>query len=261
MKPGDPSPANLRAGLRALLVQLVKQARRDLQKLPRHPEKAVHNIRARMKKFAAILRLVKKNIPRSMRKALQTSAKRIKGAFAAQREAHVAAVLSQKLGLKIPPGRKRKEPPLHDPIFVEVTRLEELLAGLRLPKLDRKHLRRAYIRSYRDGRHALKACLDDPSQENLHEWRKHVKRLYYESLALHAAGHGMNQRIHRSHRLGHLLGEEHDLHFMQNAAAQSRETSVVKKIKGRRESLRRKIFRIGRKLYDGKPGELDKRLR
>ena len=130
-----------------------------------------------------------------------------------------------------------------------------------LAKLDRKGLRCAYIKSYRAGRHTLHTSIDDSSPGNLHEWRKQVKRLYYGSLALHAAGHGMNHRIRRSHRLGHLLGEEHDLHLMQNLAADSRETAVVKKIRARRESLRKKIFRIGRKLYDCKPGKLDRRLR
>jgi len=63
MKAASQDDRALQRGLRRLLAQLVRQARRDLQRVPVHPKHAVHDLRTRMKKLPAILGLVKKHVP------------------------------------------------------------------------------------------------------------------------------------------------------------------------------------------------------
>lgn len=54
-------------------------------------------------------------------------------------------------------------------------------AAWKLTGLEWKHLIKAVTRTYRQGRDAWQAVLDTPTDEQLHEWRKQVKYLGYQS--------------------------------------------------------------------------------
>ncbi|HEY2573701.1 MAG TPA: CHAD domain-containing protein [Verrucomicrobiaceae bacterium] len=228
---------------RHLLLQLALQARNDLEKVPRHPKRSIHALRTRMKKLPAILRLVESQLPDRSRRAILDSAKRLRKAFAAQRDAHVAADLG------FAPKRRAK-PHATTPLFDEVSRLTELLEKEMLDGLTRGQVRDAYIHTYRKGRKCMKDCLKDPAPKRLHAWRKPVKELYYQSLALHTVKH-MTHRLRHARKLGHLLGKYHDWQLIIEHTPAS-----ARKLAPKRKKLRHRIFKLAHELYSKRPKKL-----
>ena len=247
MKPGKRHGSALSRRFQELMLQLARQARGDLEKVPRHSRRAIHALRTRMKKLAAIIRLVKSHLPEPTRRAMLDSAKRLKKAFAAQRDAQVA----DEMGFAGATPKTRRTPA---PLFDEAARLTSLLTAATLDGLTRDEVREAYIGTYRAGRKRMKACLDDPDPARLHAWRKPVKELYYQSLALHQAP-GMARRMRRARRLGRWLGRDHDWQ-----AIIERQPRAAKNIARKRARLRRRIFTLAHKLYAAGPKKLGRKL-
>ena len=246
MKPGKSNGRTLPRRFQHLLLQLAEQARRDLEKIPRHPQRAIHALRTRMKKFSAMVRLVESRLHARSRRAILASAKRLKNAFASQRDAQVAS----EMGFGRQPGAR----PAAAPLFDEAARLIRLLQAERLDGLTLEEVRDAYVETYRAGRKIMKACPDDPDPARLHAWRRPVKDLCYQSLALYPVP-GMKRRIRRAHKLGRWLGQDHDWQLIIE-----REPDAAKRIKPEREQLRRRIFKLAGKLYSARPKKIRQRL-
>lgn len=247
MKPGKSNGSALPRRFRHLLIQLARQAQSDLARIPSHPARAIHALRTRMKKLPAIVHLVESRLSERSRHAVLASAKRLRKAFASQRDAQVAAEMG------FPPKPPAKQRPTR-PLFQEAARLLGLLEAGTLDGLTRKEVRDAYVRTYRSGRKRMKASLDDPDPALLHAWRKSVKELYYQSLALHRV-RGMTRRIRRARRLGRWLGRDHDWELIIE-----RLPAAAKRIKPERNRLRRRIFKLGGKLYSVRPEDLGRDL-
>lgn len=229
------------------MIQLARQARNDLARIPRHPARAIHALRTRMKKLPAIVHLVESRLSTRSGRAILACAKRLRKAFASQRDAQVAA----EMGFPAkPPSERRAATPLLD----EASRLIRLIELQTLDGLTGREVRDAYIRTYRAGRKRMKACLDDPDPALLHAWRRPVKELYYQSLALHRVP-GMTRRIRRARRLGRWLGRDHDWQLIIE-----RLPAAGKRIKPERNRLRRRIFKVARKLYSARPEALAKKV-
>jgi CHAD domain-containing protein len=232
---------------RQLLLQLVHQARNDLKGIPRHPKRCIHALRTRMKKLPAILRLVEPQLPDRSRRAILDSAKRLRQAFAAQRDADVAA----EMGFTRRPAVKHRAAV---PLFDEVARLTGLIEKEMLDGLTREQVREAYIETYRAGRKRMKACLEDPSPERLHKWRKPVKQLYYQSLAMRSAK-GMTHRIRRARQLGRWLGHIHDWQIIIGKTPKA-----ALRLDPKSQKLEKRIFKLARKLYSKRPRKLARQL-
>lgn len=66
--------------------------------------------------------------------------------------------------------------------------------------------------TYRRGRRALRTAQDDPTDEHLHEWRKSVKHLWYQTRLLREASPSMiGPLIDELDGLADALGDDHDL--------------------------------------------------
>ncbi len=247
MKPGKSQGHILPDSFRQLLLQLAHQSQRDLEKIPHHPKRAIHALRTRMKKLSAIVHLVRPRIAARSRRAILASAKRLKNAFALQRDAQVAAEMGF---ARKPPAKPRTTTPLMD----EVARLTHLLESETLDGLTRVDVRDAYVKTYRAGRKHMKTCLIDPDPARLHAWRKPVKELYYQSLALHRVPE-MARRIRRAHRLGRWLGKDHDWQLIIDS-----QPAAAKRIQLERERLRRRIFKLAGKLYSVRPKKFAQKL-
>jgi len=137
--------------------------------------------------------------------------------------------------------------------------MERSIGALKLARLGRSDVLRAYVKSYRAGRKCLKACHDNPAPDRLHALRKRVKRLFYESLALHTVP-GMGRRIRRSRKLGHLLGEDHDLVTLMGLARRAREKKVGKRIARKRAKMEPRILKLGDKLFRKRPKRMKRKL-
>ena len=107
---------------------------------------------------------------------------------------------------------------------------------------------------YRSGRKAFARATDDPSVENLHEWRKQVKHLRHGlELLAPARPKTFVELARQADELGELLGLDHDLAVL-NATLLSDESDVVTGaleplIKEQREQLQAEARDRGGFLY------------
>jgi len=117
-------------------------------------------------------------------------------------------------------------------------------------------------RIYRRGRKAMNAAAEEPSTENLHEWRKRVKDLWHAEQILRATSpKKMKKRAKRTHRLSDLLGDDHDLAELRSYAAghgrcfddRAAQAALVAVIDRRRKDLQSKALSLGGKLYRRSP--------
>lgn len=118
-------------------------------------------------------------------------------------------------------------------------------------------------RSHRRGRAALAALPDDPSAEELHEWRKRVKDLWYHQRLLRRLWpEAQRPIIEAADRLADVLGQEHDLGLLVEVLAATDESGepsvaldpaarevVVAAADARRADLQAVARDLGARLY------------
>ncbi len=117
-------------------------------------------------------------------------------------------------------------------------------------------------RIYRRGRRAMRAAREDPTAENLHEWRKRTKDLWHAAEIVRPARPKELKRIaRRAHKLSGLLGDHHDLHVLRSYvethpqcfADEVSRQALLAVIDRRSRRLSEKALARGRKLYGRKP--------
>jgi CHAD domain-containing protein len=120
-----------------------------------------------------------------------------------------------------------------------------------------KDARRARRRGGKACRKAYEAALAEPADENLHEWRKRAKDLWYEMTLLRKGSPEARERIAEIETLTKILGEDHDLAMLAKAAAvreeelESRDQMelLMGALSGRRKELREEAFALARRWY------------
>lgn len=117
-------------------------------------------------------------------------------------------------------------------------------------------------RSYRRGRRALRAAVERPTDEYVHEWRKSVKTLWYHARLLErAAPSVLTPMIETLDHLAEALGDDHDLAVLVErlAADPHRYGGALQAIRAieiaraEQEVLRRPAFRLGATIYAERP--------
>jgi CHAD domain-containing protein len=119
------------------------------------------------------------------------------------------------------------------------------------------------------GRRAYRAAKQDPSSEHLHELRKRTKDLWHAAEILRpAAPKRMDKLANDAHKLADLLGDDHDLATLSEAAERNSATmtsdereQLGAQIVRRRAKLQRKALRRASKLYAIKPKKIARRVR
>jgi CHAD domain-containing protein len=112
-------------------------------------------------------------------------------------------------------------------------------------------------RIYRRGRRAFRAAREEPTTENLHEWRRRVKDLWYHLTILRDTWRPvMDALADEAHAASERLGDDHDLavllawteqHAPESAAA------LANRVEHRRAELQADAFALGARLYADKP--------
>jgi CHAD domain-containing protein len=122
-------------------------------------------------------------------------------------------------------------------------------------------------RVYRRGRDAFAKVEEDPSAENLHEWRKQVKYLGNAMAVLNPSNAcALGKPMKRAAAVASALGDDHDLVVLNekiggvHAGSQSAHRALSSRITQRRAQLEAKALRKGRKLYKLKAKAFIKRL-
>jgi CYTH domain-containing protein/CHAD domain-containing protein len=114
------------------------------------------------------------------------------------------------------------------------------------------------VHSYRRGRQAMKRTRSDPTAENVHEWRKRTKDLWYQLRILRGPWPAViSATAAEAHELAELLGDHHDLTVLA-------EDLAARKITGDRDAAREVIdhrqaellicaLQVGKRLFAEKP--------
>jgi CHAD domain-containing protein len=112
-------------------------------------------------------------------------------------------------------------------------------------------------RTYRRGRRDWRAALREPSTENLHEWRKRVKDLWYHCSILQETWKPvMTALADEAHELSERLGDDHDLALLLGFGAEPLEPLIAT----RRAELQEEAFAYGGRLYADKPKAFVRRI-
>jgi len=118
-------------------------------------------------------------------------------------------------------------------------------------------------RSYRRGRARMADALAQPSMENLHEWRKRVKDLWYHLRIIAPAWPPVIDALaEEAHVLSERLGDDHDLAALGSSARLHHDAfedpadldALLDAVARRRSELQSEAVAIGRRLYADEPG-------
>ncbi len=121
-------------------------------------------------------------------------------------------------------------------------------------------------RTYRDGREALRRARAEGSAENVHEFRKRAKDLWYQLRLLHDAWPGLLEpTAEQAHSLADLLGDHHDLAVLAEDLGERAEPAASREdfealIEARQAELLDAALELGERLYAEKPKHFLRRL-
>jgi len=157
-------------------------------------------------------------------------------------------------------------------VLADIASMRDQLARWSLVDTDFDTLAPGLRRIYREGRHRYAHCAreHERDEQDVHNWRKRVKSLYYALDMLGAKrAKGARRDTRRANRLGDLLGSEHDLWMLSTYVAEHPEAfgpdtasraRLLERIERRRRRLRKRALALGARLYKCKPGKFTRRI-
>lgn len=126
-----------------------------------------------------------------------------------------------------------------------------------------KDARRAWRKARDASLRAFAAAKAEPTDENLHEWRKRAKTLLYEILLLRSRCPDLHQTRHEIEKLAEILGEDHDLGLLAKSVSLHKEKlrlpaelkTLHPLLLARRKKLRAAAYAIAAHSLAGDPGD------
>jgi CHAD domain-containing protein len=264
----------------AALDQLRREARVDVAT-------AVHGARKDLKKLRSLLRLVRSDLGkdryRAERSRYRDAARLLSGARDAEVKLTTLARLQERYpaeasatdGLRVALENEREQTVGGQAADLE-QRLEQAagkiaaggaeIDGWKLPSADFELLRAGLERSYRRGRDGFRALGDDPADEAVHQWRKHVKDLWYDLRLLRPVWPaGLKGAIAAADELADLLGDHHDLAVLiedvsARASGGPGDDTLIVLARRRQRELLEQALPLGKRLYAEKPKRFADRL-
>jgi CHAD domain-containing protein len=237
------------------------------------PEEAVHEARKDMKKLRAVVRLVRPEIGAHVYRRENACFRDAGQELSGVRDADVMLATLAKLEYDIPADTMRD---LHHALEAHQARtaggtlqqasaevVEALTTARRrigrwpLDEDGFDAVSGGLERIYRQGRRGFRAARAEPTTENLHEWRKRVKDLWYHLTILCSAWPPvMDALADEAHRLSEHIGNDHDLSVLlawteEHAPASG--AAIEGPVGQRRAELQADAFEIGARLYAEKP--------
>lgn len=239
LDPGLPTASEVRRALGEQIGRAAAELR-----VPGGPTaEGVHEVRKRIKKARSLLRLARADVGAGVARHANAELRRVGADLARQRDADALVEALDRLAATDAPSTD--PPSTADPATADalarvraglVERAEAVRAGDAVDQatvrgaartleqvatwLDRvpahahgwDALGPGLERSYRRGRAAFAALPDEPSAEELHEWRKRVKDLWYhQRLIRRLWPDAQRPIIEAADQLADVLGQEHDL--------------------------------------------------
>jgi CHAD domain-containing protein len=196
---------------------------------------------------------------------LQALAKRHPKALAPSRIRPLSERLESERGEAIEPSDR-------DQVLADIAAMRAQLAHWKIVERDFKALAPGLRRIYREGRQRGRLVRQEHARnaQDLHDWRKRVKSLYYVLDMLGGSDSiGARRTTRRADRLGDLLGDEHDLWMLRAYLEQhpnafegddATRDALLKRIERRRKRLRERALKLGARLYRRKPTSFTRRM-
>jgi CHAD domain-containing protein len=257
---------------------------------PADPAEIVHEARKAIKRMRALARLLREQLGEQEFARVNTSLRQAAQRLAGARDADVRLMTLQDLIAHHPralatDGVRQLERQLQherlqggepsdiDDVLRDIAAMRDQLARWSLVDTDFETLAPGLRRIYREGRRRYTRCAREHGrdEQDVHDWRKRVKSLYYALDMLGAKKvKGARRVTRRADRLGDLLGSEHDLWVLCSyvdahpelfAEDQAAEAELLKRIGQRRRRLRKRALKLGVRLYKHKPDRFTHRSR
>jgi CHAD domain-containing protein len=254
----------------------------DCLRKPDRPA-AIHGARKEIKKLRAIFRLVRGEISmgtyRKGVKALRTAA----DCLAAARDARVMLKAFEKLAgnsarefagiesaLKKHARREARQFRRNDSVALAERLLRKThrrVGDLKIKATGWAAVEPGLEQSYRRGRDGCQLTRKKSAPEHFHDWRKHVKDLWYYFCLLQPAWPATTRAMTDAlELLGEQLGEDHDLFLLQkfveeHCAAHTGEAEALNGLIGSRQiKLRAAALKLGSRIYTEPPEKFCRRL-
>jgi CHAD domain-containing protein len=247
------------------------------------PAEAVHEARKALKKTRSLLRLGRGALDPVQRRrdnvAMRDAGRRLSDARDAEVMLEATDKLAERFAGRLPqatfdairrhlaPGR-RFDPGLTDQVADELREVRGRVEQSSSRATGWKALEPGLHRSYARGRAGLQTARSRPTVENLHEWRKRTKDLWYHLRLLEPFAPGIiGGAVKDARKLSKRLGDDHDLAILH--AALERDASdlrvdvdaVLELIDHRREQLQADAIALGQRLYAEPPKAFVARMR
>ena len=245
---------------------------------------AVHGVRKEIKKLRALFRLMRGQIGRGYYRKGAKALHQAAGCLAASRDARVRFRALERLaggsaeqrfpeiGKALQKNCRQETHRFRSGHSVAVADRILKKTGRRVDSMKIKAdgwsaIEPGLKRCYRRGREVCRLASSEPSPEHFHDWRKHVKDLwYYFSLLSPAQPPVMRARTDELELLGELLGDDHDLFLLQQFVAETcayhvKEVEALNRlIEARQKKLRAAGLKLGARLYAETPAVIGRRL-
>ena len=255
----------------------------------------MHQVRKRLKKTRAVLRLVRDSLGKNLYKSENVCFRDIGRSIATIRDAKVRIETLDNLSTHfvdtvIPDIFTHIRRELQIDYRQEYQRVfdEGILITVKNQLIEAKNriddwtvasddwaaLDSSIKRVYKRGYKGLHQSMSEPSVKNLHQWRKRVKYLRYQLRILRPIWpEMMEQLIDRTHDLSDYLGEDHDLATLKAFISQNLErftnsspenqttlNILMALIDGRRQQLQTSAMFLGQRIYTESPRDFVDRL-
>ncbi|MFW2382608.1 MAG: CHAD domain-containing protein [Acidimicrobiales bacterium] len=124
-------------------------------------------------------------------------------------------------------------------------------------------------RTYKQGRRDLRRARSKPTDHNLHEWRKSLKTLWYQTrLIERAAPSMMGSFVATLDDVAEALGDDHDLAVLVERLSAKPERfggkrnvkEAIRLARSQQKDLRRRAFRLGATVYAESPAAFTTRM-
>jgi CHAD domain-containing protein len=255
------------------------------RKVETDPGKAIHDARKRTKKTRALLRLAKPAVGRKIARRENAALRAAAATLSAARDADVMVqtvdALADRYSGRLPSATFEGVRASLAPSATAgaAPAVDEALEGIRavLDRVDDWPLADASQEdvlagegvAYAAGRAQLPRRKDAPTADELHEWRKRVKDLWYHGLLLQNAWAPVLQaQAEEAHLLSEILGDDHDLSVLRDRLIDAPiddptadVDGLIELIDHRREELLDEALDLGRRVYAETPKAHAKRLR
>lgn len=148
-------------------------------------------------------------------------------------------------------------------------RSKKALTELSIRGKDWEVIGASFETAYARGRENLRAALDSPTPESLHEWRKNTKNLWHQLQMLEPLWPGvLGELADQAHQLADYLGDDHDLWVLRETVKKKIDDfpnradsdALLALVDRHRIQLQDKAWLLGARLYEPKPRQLRARL-